>query len=104
MGFLQNSYILIGQLYLYLEFLFIVDFLRWCFTPSLSSPWHGIFYSFILVFIFRIVQLFRCLLWFALASDLPEEHPRVSPKVLLEMYYYIVSTGNVNDNEIWNQA
>ena len=23
----------------------------------------------------------RCLLWFALAADLPEEHPRVSPKV-----------------------
>ena len=50
-GFLQNSYLLIGQLYLIilypvLEFLFIVDFLRWCFTPSLSSPWHGIFYHF----------------------------------------------------------
>ena len=70
------------------------------------------FTTFLLVFwffTFPIVQLFRCLLWFALASDLPEEHPRVSLKVLLGMdvimvHVIPVSTGNVNDNEIWNQA
>ena len=38
-----------------------------------------------LVFIFGIILVFRCFLWFALATDLPEQHPRVSPKVIVGM-------------------
>jgi len=37
-------------------------------------PWEVVFYS------ISIFSLAWCFLWFALATDLPEQHPRVSPK------------------------
>ena len=37
----------------------------------------------ILALIYGIILVFRCLLWFALATDLPEQHPRVSVKVIV---------------------
>ena len=76
--------------HLYLEYVFLnADLIRWCFTPSLSSPWLGnlslwnALHIDIMVVILEIFLFFRCLLWFALATDLPEQHPRVSVKVIV---------------------
>ena len=38
----------------------------------------------LLLFWFVIFGI-RCFLWFALATDLPEQHPRVSKKVIVRM-------------------
>ena len=39
-----------------------------------------------MVAILGIFLFFRCLLWFALATDLPEQHPRVSVKVICSWF------------------
>ena len=49
-----------------------------------------------MVVILEIFLFFRCLLWFALATDLPEQHPRVSVKVIVGLDVIVTQRTGLN--------